>query len=527
MAARKRVAIIGAGLSGLAAIKSCLEEGLEPVCYEQYDNFGGVWYFTEEYREGQGARAFDNLTTNISKEMFSFSDFPFPSHFPPFLTCSLVHEYIEMYIEKFGLRKHIHLNTRVVQIRKSRDYNATGRWEVEAEESQKSQTEVFDFVMICSGFFKKPRFPDVEGMDTFKGKIEHSMKFKNALKYQGMDVLVVGNSNSSGDLAAESARYARQVYYSVGEGMWMIPSCVENGTPYDLLLIKRSIMRTASKFSKVTADMCNSRLDHVLGGLAPSTPPANSRLMVNDKVQYNIVSGRIKVVKSLTRIGPHEAEFDDGTILKNVDAILFATGYKLSVDFLQEPLIGEKSKLSLYKMMFPLWQHHTLALVGCIDTDGSFPPVAELQSRTAARVFAGSHRLPPMEAMAEEVETKNAYFLQRFGRYKYLIPNLIYRDELAAELGVAPSWWDLVKAGPRLYYQYYYGPVLPYFLRIWGPHPWSGARDAINNAAKHGHYAKQMRHVKGPDLGDSSYSFGLILLPVVVILLAVMYNGIL
>ena len=35
-----RVAIIGAGVCGLTAIKACLEEGLQPVCFEQYDRAG-------------------------------------------------------------------------------------------------------------------------------------------------------------------------------------------------------------------------------------------------------------------------------------------------------------------------------------------------------------------------------------------------------------------------------------------------------------------------------------------------------
>ncbi|XP_046375796.2 flavin-containing monooxygenase 5-like isoform X1 [Haliotis rufescens] len=527
MDAKKRVAIVGAGISGLSAIKSCLEEGLEPVCFEQYDNLGGVWHYTEEYREGQGARAFDNLTTNISKEMFSFSDFPIPSHFPPFLTCSMVHDYLKSYCENFGLGKHIHLNTKVINIRKSSDYNVTGRWEVETEEPQKTQRDIFDFVMICSGFYKKPRFPDVEGMDTFRGSIEHSMKFKDAARYKGMNVLVVGNSNSSGDLAAESARFAHQVYYSVGEGMWMVPSIVKNGMPYDLVLLKRSNLWNASKFSKVVANMCNDRLDHVLGGICPSSPPSRSRRMVNDKVQYNIMNGRIKVVKTLTRLGPHEAEFDDGTILKNLDAILFATGYQLLVDFLdhEESYKGDNGKLNLYKMMFPLWHHHTLSLVGCVDTTGSFPPLTELQGRLAARVFAGYHRLPSLEVMADDVEKTNSFVLQRFGRYKYLMPTIISWDELAADLGVAPSWWDLIKAGPRLAYLYYYGPAFPYYHRMWGPHPWRGARDAIDHALEHGHYAKQVRHVQGPDHEGSSFMPRFIIVSVLAVLLTTMYNG--
>lgn len=36
----KRVGIVGAGPGGLAAIKACLEEGLEPTAFEREEELG-------------------------------------------------------------------------------------------------------------------------------------------------------------------------------------------------------------------------------------------------------------------------------------------------------------------------------------------------------------------------------------------------------------------------------------------------------------------------------------------------------
>jgi NADPH-dependent glutamate synthase beta subunit-like oxidoreductase len=41
----KKIAVIGAGVSGLGAIKSCLEKGLEPVCFENSNDIGGLWRY--------------------------------------------------------------------------------------------------------------------------------------------------------------------------------------------------------------------------------------------------------------------------------------------------------------------------------------------------------------------------------------------------------------------------------------------------------------------------------------------------
>lgn len=46
----KRVAVIGAGSSGLTSIKCCLDEGLEPVCFESSDDIGGLWRFKVEIK---------------------------------------------------------------------------------------------------------------------------------------------------------------------------------------------------------------------------------------------------------------------------------------------------------------------------------------------------------------------------------------------------------------------------------------------------------------------------------------------
>jgi len=48
-----RVAVVGAGVGGLAAIKTCLEEGIDAVCFERRDDLGGLWNYTETVLPGQ------------------------------------------------------------------------------------------------------------------------------------------------------------------------------------------------------------------------------------------------------------------------------------------------------------------------------------------------------------------------------------------------------------------------------------------------------------------------------------------
>ncbi|XP_046579642.1 dimethylaniline monooxygenase [N-oxide-forming] 2-like [Haliotis rubra] len=482
----KKVAIIGAGVSGLVAVKSCLEEDLQPTCYEQFDNIGGLWNCTKEYREGQGARAYENLISIFSKDMFAFSDFPFSNDTPQCLTNASIFNYLQRYSDSNKLRQHIRLGTRVKKIRRSDDYEVSGKWVVETEDDEGEDTSTFDYVLICSGFFKNGRIPDIDGLASFLGPIDHSRTFWNGQKYREKTVLVVGNSNSAGEIAVEISRYARKVYLSVGQGTWVLPRVAPGGRPLDKLIHRRSNYKSVSRLDGLMCSIANSRIDHKASGLAPPQPPSRSRTMINDDIQLQILCGKIEIVGKLVRLGEQCAEFKDGGPVEGVDAILFATGYDWKLEFLDENIMGDKGNLPFYKMVFPIvLPKQSLAVIGCMDPDGPIPPVTELQCRLAVRVFNGKHHLPHLKVKMKDIRKRDDYVLKKYGRFKYRLPHIPYRDELAKELGVTPSCWDLVKAGPRLAYQYFHGPAFSYFHRMWGPNTWPDAKLAIFNALGH------------------------------------------
>ncbi|XP_076195911.1 flavin-containing monooxygenase 5-like isoform X3 [Aptenodytes patagonicus] len=102
----KTVAIIGGGSSGLCAIKACLQEGLEPICFERTADIGGLWRF-EEYPEEGRASIYRSVIINTSKEMMCFSDFPIPEDFPNYMHNSKIMEYFRMYARHFDLLRHV------------------------------------------------------------------------------------------------------------------------------------------------------------------------------------------------------------------------------------------------------------------------------------------------------------------------------------------------------------------------------------------------------------------------------------
>ena len=124
---KKRIGIIGAGASGLPAIKSVLEEDMIPVCFERTDDIGGLWRYTPEVRDDGQASVMKSTVINTSKETMCYSDFPIPEDFPNFMHNTKVMEYFRMYAKEFGLFEHIRFNTEVLKVEKACDFEETGR----------------------------------------------------------------------------------------------------------------------------------------------------------------------------------------------------------------------------------------------------------------------------------------------------------------------------------------------------------------------------------------------------------------
>lgn len=192
-----KVAVIGSGASGLVAMKSCIDEGIEPVCFEQEDTIGGLWNFTEEERHSSVYRS---TVINTSKEMMCFSDFPIPKDFAPFMHNTKVMEYFHLYAKHFDLNKYIRYQTKVTDIRKAGDYDDTGNWEVcyvslVGPEANVVKTEVYNAVMVCIGHHSSPHWPSFQGMDEFNGMKIHSHTYKDFRSFEGKRVLIVGEFN--------------------------------------------------------------------------------------------------------------------------------------------------------------------------------------------------------------------------------------------------------------------------------------------------------------------------------------------
>ncbi|XP_074858694.1 dimethylaniline monooxygenase [N-oxide-forming] 2-like isoform X2 [Carettochelys insculpta] len=414
----QRVAIIGAGSSGLASIKCCLDEGLEPTCFERSDDIGGLWRFTEAGK----ISVYRSVITNTSKEMMCFSDFPFPEEFPNYMHHARLLEYFRMYAKHFGLLSYIRFQTTVLSVRKQPDFSTTGQWAVVTETNGRVESAIFDAVMVCSGHYAEPHLPldSFPGLENrFRGQYLHSWEYKDSASFKGKRVLVLGVGNSGGDIAVEISRVAAQVFLSTRSGTWVISRISDRGFPVDLMYTTRfqncldRFLPSAIK-SPLRLKILNKWFDHATYGLIPQTS-LNASLIVNDELPSCILCGAVVVKPNVERFTESSATFEDGTVEENVDAVVFATGFIFSFPFLEESLRSLcRSKHTLYKQVFPpQLEKPTLAVLGLIELTGSIMAGTELQARWATRVFKGLNQLPPASRMMAEVAKKQQQLMKQ------------------------------------------------------------------------------------------------------------------
>ncbi len=221
-----RVAIIGAGPSGLAALcafEAARRKGAaipELVCYEKQADWGGLWNYTDrtgldESGEPVHGSMYRHLWSNGPKECVEFPDYTFEEHFgrplPSFPPRAVLQNYLAGRAEKWGVRPYCRFNTPVRKVSWS---EGRSKFSVSVHGDTPGTSE-FDHVICAAGHFSTPNVPQFPGLDTFPGRQLHSHDFRNAAEFAGQDVLLIGGSYSAEDIALQCRKFgARSVTIS-------------------------------------------------------------------------------------------------------------------------------------------------------------------------------------------------------------------------------------------------------------------------------------------------------------------------
>jgi cation diffusion facilitator CzcD-associated flavoprotein CzcO len=226
---RKRVAIIGAGISGLAHADVLERCGFSAVLFERAPRLGGVW-----------AAAYPDVSLQNTWQGYHLSSFPWPFKPNEHPTGAQILRYLEALVEarKFDVR----LSHEVVSAREEPE----GGWTLIVRGPDGEKTETFDHLVVSIGQYTEGKHTlKLDGASTFSGEIVTERELGDLSRFDGKRIVVVGFGKSALDMATFAAPRAKSVHHIFRTPRWTLPLTIF-GIHYTKLLFNRfgSVMMT-------------------------------------------------------------------------------------------------------------------------------------------------------------------------------------------------------------------------------------------------------------------------------------------
>ena len=182
-----KIAIVGSGVSGIAAAKTLGRLSHDVTLFERTGRVGGVW-----------AEAYPGVHLQIMSELYCYPDFPWPFEHDPYPSAEEVLRYIHAAMEHFGITAQ--LNSDVRKLTPDGD-----GWLVEVATPEGIKTSAFGAVVVATGNYTGEKAElDVEGREAFKGEVLTQHDIADFAALDGKRVAVVGFGKSAIDMLAFS-----------------------------------------------------------------------------------------------------------------------------------------------------------------------------------------------------------------------------------------------------------------------------------------------------------------------------------
>jgi cyclohexanone monooxygenase len=191
------VVVVGAGMSGLYALKVLRDQGRSVVALEKGTGVGGTWFWNRY----PGARCdVPSLEYSFGFDPQLEQEWDWTEHFA---TQPEIERYLNHIADRFDLRRDIRLETGVTAATFD---ESTDTWVIETERGSRLRSRV---CIMATGGLSAPNRPDFPGIDDFEGTIvQTSLWPTEGVELQGKRIGIIGTGSSGVQSIPELAKVA-------------------------------------------------------------------------------------------------------------------------------------------------------------------------------------------------------------------------------------------------------------------------------------------------------------------------------
>jgi cation diffusion facilitator CzcD-associated flavoprotein CzcO len=246
-----RFAVIGAGMSGILSAIKLKESGFTDfTVYEKADRLGGTW------REN----TYPGLSCDVPSHLYSYSFAPNPDWSHLYSPGPEIQAYFERVADEYGVVPYISFGDEVVRCRFT-----GGRWHIETAHGVRDEVDV---VIAATGVLHHPRYPDIDGLDTFGGALFHSARWDHSVSIDGARVGVIGTGSTAMQIVAGIVDRAQSLTLFQRTAQWVMPSVNPSYTPEEQAAF-RADGRVMQDLRQSVADL----FDHFSDGIVNAESP--------------------------------------------------------------------------------------------------------------------------------------------------------------------------------------------------------------------------------------------------------------
>jgi len=202
------IAIIGAGFAGIGTAIQLKKAGIQSfTMFERAGEIGGTW------RDN----TYPGAACDVPSHAYSLSFEPNPNWSRAFAESGEIQDYLLGLVEKWKLRPHLRTNTEITEARFD---ETAGTWILTTDEG-----DTFTARAVVSGVggLVDPAWPDIKGLQSFRGELFHTARWNHDFDLTGKNVAVIGTGASAVQVVPALAPQVARLSVFQRTPAWVVP----------------------------------------------------------------------------------------------------------------------------------------------------------------------------------------------------------------------------------------------------------------------------------------------------------------